>query len=97
MQDSEAHQKEVAADIGVRNIVVATSFPATGQENHPSPEQHGENSAHLAFKEHPFNEEKNQVYPSVWANEVVNGAADGNVMESLYATEIFDIEDEDAK
>ena len=97
MENAEDHKQQVAARVDVGDLGVASALCAAGEKDDAGAEEHGEKATHLAFKEHPLNEEEDKVDVDVGPSESIKWKSNGYVMDYFGVAKEIDVHDENTQ
>jgi outer membrane scaffolding protein for murein synthesis (MipA/OmpV family) len=70
---------------------------AAGEKDDAGAEEHGEKATHLAFEEHPLNEEEGKVDVDVGPSESIDWESNRYVMDYFGVAKEIDIHDENTE
>jgi hypothetical protein len=97
MENAKDHKEQVAAHVDVGDLGAAPALCAAGEKDDAGAEEHGEKTTHLAFEEHPLNEEEGKVDVDVKPSESINWKSNGYVMDYFGVAKEIDVHDENTQ
>jgi hypothetical protein len=97
VDNAEDHKQQVATHVNVGDLGVVSAFCAAGEKDDAGAEEHGEKATHLAFEEHPFNEEEDKVDVDVGPSESIDWKSNRYVMDYFGVAKEIDVHDENTQ
>jgi hypothetical protein len=97
VENAEDHKQQAAAHVDVGDLGVASALCAPSEKDDAGAEEHGEKATHLAFEEHPLNEEEDKVDVGMGPSKSIDWKSNGYVMDYFGVAKKIDVHSENTQ